>query len=162
MRELDLMSYRGKADGQIADILKLLRRRGIVVEPPVESRIRDAPDLATLDKWFDRAIDAKSLGDLFDEGYRIGAMDLIHKMGQAQGHAQGILRLLRRRGIVVSAAAELRIREAPDLATLEKWFDRAIEAKSVREVFREGRARAGASPTRGDSPRAGLRAKAPG
>ncbi|MFF3566984.1 hypothetical protein [Nocardia jiangxiensis] len=63
--------------------------------------------------------------------------------GRVEGRAEGevkmaaekVLRLLQAREISVSADAEQRIRSCRDLAILDEWFDRAITATTISEIF---------------------------
>jgi hypothetical protein len=57
------------------------------------------------------------------------------EQGRAQGRAEDILLLLERRGIDVSEADRRRITSCDDLDSLGRWFERAITAASVEEVF---------------------------
>ena len=71
------------------------------------------------------------------------------EQGRAQGREQGlaegrveeagerILRLLTSRNIEVPDSATARIRACSDLEVLDRWFDRAITANDVAEVFAE-------------------------
>ncbi|MFH8463828.1 hypothetical protein [Streptomyces sp. NPDC017991] len=56
-------------------------------------------------------------------------------LGQARGRAQDILRLLALREINVPEAARERITGCTDLETLGVWFDRAVTAAGVEELF---------------------------
>lgn len=72
-----------------------------------------------------------------------------HTQGLAEGRSEGrsegrveelvdkTLRLLDAREIAVPAPARERIRSCTDLETLDRWFDRAITAADVSEVFAE-------------------------
>ena len=55
--------------------------------------------------------------------------------GKAEGQALALLKILRHRGLELDAAAELRIRETRDLALLDRWLERALEARTVEEIF---------------------------
>src|ERR1700743_1591648 len=54
--------------------------------------------------------------------------------GKAEGEAQALVRLLEKRIGTVSEALRARI-FAADLASIETWFDRAIEATEFESVF---------------------------
>ncbi len=56
-------------------------------------------------------------------------------LGQTQGRAEDILRLLTLRGIDIPEAARERITDCTDLETLSTWFDRAVTATSTDELF---------------------------
>ena len=56
--------------------------------------------------------------------------------GRAEGEATALLRLLEKRFGSATVTSELRERIfAADIATIEQWFDRAVEADSVSSVF---------------------------
>jgi hypothetical protein len=55
--------------------------------------------------------------------------------GQAQGRAEALLRVLRGRGLALSEANAMRIRECSDIAQLDAWLDRALSVKSSDELF---------------------------
>jgi hypothetical protein len=54
--------------------------------------------------------------------------------GKAEGEAQALLRLLEKRIGTVSETLRARI-FAADLASIETWFDRAIEATELESIF---------------------------
>ncbi|MGW7046763.1 hypothetical protein ACWGDT_29530 [Streptomyces avermitilis] len=56
---------------------------------------------------------------------------------RAEARAEDVVRLLDRRGLVLSEADRERITSCDDLDALTLWFDRAITAASVAEVFAE-------------------------
>jgi len=55
--------------------------------------------------------------------------------GEARGEARLLVRILRRRGFVVSPDAEARVLATTDLARIERWADRALDAASLDAVF---------------------------
>jgi hypothetical protein len=55
----------GKAEGKAEDILKILAKRGISMTEIQRKRILDCGDLATLDRWFDRALIVTQIDALF-------------------------------------------------------------------------------------------------
>ncbi|MEV0079833.1 hypothetical protein AB0H58_25785 [Nocardia neocaledoniensis] len=55
--------------------------------------------------------------------------------GRDRGIADSILRILTRRGITVSVAAEARIISCHDRDQLTAWLDRAITVGTVEEMF---------------------------
>lgn len=71
--------------------------------------------------------------------YRSKTSQRLRAEGRAEGRLEDvidkILRLLHTRGIAVPAAAEERIRSCADLDVLDRWFDRAITASNIAEVF---------------------------
>jgi hypothetical protein len=58
-----------------------------------------------------------------------------HAEGRAQGEADAVLRVLRARGLQVTAEQEARIRACTELPTLEAWLDRAVAVSSVDELL---------------------------
>ncbi|MFE3442271.1 hypothetical protein ACFXNW_04490 [Nocardia sp. NPDC059180] len=55
--------------------------------------------------------------------------------GREEGLATSVLRVLRRRGVVLSTAQELSISSCHDLARLGEWLERAAVADSAEDVF---------------------------
>jgi flagellar biosynthesis/type III secretory pathway protein FliH len=55
--------------------------------------------------------------------------------GQARGRAEGVLRILAARGIAVDEGTRQRILSCTDLNTLDKWFDKALNATSLSDVL---------------------------
>lgn len=55
--------------------------------------------------------------------------------GRAKGKAQMLERLLDTRGLPLSPELRARIRGCDDEAILQRWFDRAVTAATVAEVF---------------------------
>jgi predicted transposase YdaD len=55
--------------------------------------------------------------------------------GLLRGRAEALLRALTVRGLPVDEASRQHILSCSDLATLELWFDRALHATSLSEVF---------------------------
>jgi hypothetical protein len=57
----------GKAEGRAEDVLRILAARGVRVDARTRRRILGCMDLPTLDRWFDRALRATRLSELFLE-----------------------------------------------------------------------------------------------
>ena len=57
--------------------------------------------------------------------------------GEAKGEAKALLRLLDKRGLVLSDEQRKKIGDCTETAQLDLWFDRAITASSTHEVFAE-------------------------
>jgi predicted transposase/invertase (TIGR01784 family) len=72
------------------------------------------------------------------EGHKTGLVEG-HKTGLAEGLAEGkrdaLLRLLARRELTVTEDASARIAACADTATLDRWFDSALTASTVTDVF---------------------------
>ncbi len=73
-----------------------------------------------------------------------GALSLAHKEGHKEGHREGaieakrdaVLRLLSRAGIALTEAERARIDACNDVATLDRWLENVLGAKSAAEVLR--------------------------
>jgi predicted transposase/invertase (TIGR01784 family) len=59
-----------------------------------------------------------------------------HKSGLAEGKRDAFLRLLARAGLVLREDDHARISACTDVATLDRWFDNALTAKTAADVFR--------------------------
>ncbi|MDY7228220.1 Rpn family recombination-promoting nuclease/putative transposase [Hyalangium rubrum] len=57
--------------------------------------------------------------------------------GQAKGRAEGVLRILATRGVQVDDTTRQRILACTDLATLDRWFDRALAATRLSDVLED-------------------------
>ena len=71
---------------------------------------------------------------LLDQGRAEGLAE-----GEAQGRAEGeaamLLRVLAARGFAVPDDVRQRVQSCTDLAQLEAWGDRAVTARSLKEIF---------------------------
>jgi hypothetical protein len=56
--------------------------------------------------------------------------------GEAKGKAEALLHILATRGLAVSDSDRDRILSCTDLATLDRWIDRAIRASTMSDVMR--------------------------
>ncbi|MEV8398927.1 hypothetical protein [Streptomyces niveus] len=59
----------------------------------------------------------------------------IREEGRAEGRARDILLVLEARGIMVSDDVRERIGSCRDSALMKSWFERAVTASSVEEIF---------------------------
>ncbi|MGX9888824.1 hypothetical protein [Streptomyces sp. NPDC002276] len=75
-------------------------------------------------------------GHLMERAYLEGQAEGEAK-GQAEDRAALILRLLEKRGILVSRDVQDRITSCTDLDTLTLWFDRALTVERAEELFDE-------------------------
>lgn len=57
--------------------------------------------------------------------------------GRAEGEANSILRVLKRRGFQVDDTSRERIESCTDQGTLEKWLDRSVDADKVEDIFKD-------------------------
>ena len=55
--------------------------------------------------------------------------------GRLQGRAEAVLRILTARGVQVVEEAQQRILACTDVATLDRWFDRALNATRLSDVL---------------------------
>jgi hypothetical protein len=74
----------------------------------------------------------KVFRDLEAKGRREG-----RAKGRAEGLATSVLRVLDRRAVAMTDADRARIRDCTDPETLDRWLDRAVDAKTIDEVFAE-------------------------
>jgi len=58
---------RGQLRARAEDVLRILAARGIEVGEEPRRRILTCRDLATLDRWFDRSLNATALSDVLDD-----------------------------------------------------------------------------------------------
>ncbi|MFL5352944.1 Rpn family recombination-promoting nuclease/putative transposase [Archangium sp.] len=57
----------GVAKGRAEDMLRVLAARGVHVGDEARQRILTCTDVATLDRWFDRALNARTLSEVLDD-----------------------------------------------------------------------------------------------
>ena len=77
----------------------------------------------------------RSVGEeLMEEGLQRG-LARGREEGLTRGRAEDILRILSARGVQVDDSARQRILTCTDVATLDRWFDRALNATTLREVL---------------------------
>ena len=57
----------GRIQGRAEDVLRILAARGVHVGDEAQQRILGCTDAATLDRWFDRALNATTLSDVLDD-----------------------------------------------------------------------------------------------
>ncbi|AKI99921.1 putative transposase YdaD [Archangium gephyra] len=80
---------------------------------------------------------------MWTEGQRLRAEG--RKVGRAQGRAEGraeglaeaVLRILAARGVRMGDKTRQRILGCTDLATLDRWFERALHARRLSDVLKE-------------------------
>jgi flagellar biosynthesis/type III secretory pathway protein FliH len=58
---------KGEAKGRAADILLVLKTRGVAVPPEIEQRIAACTDAAVLSRWLTRAVTAESAAEVLCE-----------------------------------------------------------------------------------------------
>ena len=139
----------GRAEGKAEDLVCLLVERFGALAPPLRTRIRRAR-LATLERWFKRAIVAPDLPSVFNpprremkmttnlatlgETWKQQALAEGWAEGWAEGKAEDLVYLLVDRFGTLPPSLRTRIRRAR-AATLERWFKRAIAAPDLSAVF---------------------------
>jgi len=76
--------------------------------------------------------------ELIERGYQQGFAQGLEEgraEGRLQARAEVVLRLLTARGLHVDEASRQLILSCSDVATLDRWFNRAIHATSLSEVL---------------------------
>lgn len=66
----------------------------------------------------------------FDRGFQQGLAE-----GRAEARAESVLHVLSVRGVPVDKESRERIMRCKDLTMLEQWFDRAVNAMRISDVF---------------------------
>ncbi|MFE9940096.1 hypothetical protein [Streptomyces hirsutus] len=72
----------------------------------------------------------EGLREGFKEGFKEGFRE-----GRAAGKAEQLLRLMERRGFSLTEETRQRITTCTDVPLLDLWFDRAIDATTLDEIF---------------------------
>ncbi len=144
----------GKANGLAEAVLRIMRHRGLVITPEQREQILACTDIATLDRWLDRAFSVASADELVPrsmespvERFFRDAHRRLYNRGRAEGHDEGkvegkaegkaevLLRILRRRDLAITAEQLQQILACTDIARLEHWLARALSAASVDELL---------------------------
>lgn len=63
---------KGRTETKAEVVLKILAKRGLPITPRQRRQITECTDLATLDRWFDRALTAASVDELLSQARRVG------------------------------------------------------------------------------------------
>jgi len=71
---------------------------------------------------------------IFDRGLREGKLDGLRE-GKLDGLRDALLRLLGRAGITLTEEHRARIQACTDTATLDRWVENVLGAKSAADVF---------------------------
>jgi predicted transposase YdaD len=74
--------------------------------------------------------------EMIERGVQKG-LALGRQEGRVEGRAEYILRMLTARGVHVDEAARQRILTCTDVATLDRWFDRALNATTLSDVLED-------------------------
>ena len=72
--------------------------------------------------------------EMLERGIQKGLEQGLQK-GLAKARAKDVLRILGARSVQVGEAARQRILSCTDLDTLDRWFDRALNATALRDVL---------------------------
>lgn len=70
----------------------------------------------------------------FSQGPQEGRAERLQE-GRAEGLHDALLRVLAARGVPVDGALAARIRACHDIATLERWLERALTVTSAEDLF---------------------------
>lgn len=148
---VDGLLNRGRAEM----LLELLEMR-FSVPGDIRMRVEKCTDETQIIAWFEHAVSASSLDEVFRQkpkgtrpstggGTRKASMKTVPKdtfvdrtldQGHLRGARQMMLQLLGKRFSVPEDIGK-RVEECTDIATIDAWFDRAITAMSLDEVFAE-------------------------
>jgi predicted transposase YdaD len=74
--------------------------------------------------------------ELIERGHRRGLAQGMEQ-GRLQGRAEAVLRILAARGVQVDEAAQQRILTCTDLTTLDRWFDKSLNATRLSDVMED-------------------------
>jgi hypothetical protein len=58
-----------------------------------------------------------------------------YDQGKAEGKAEDLIKILKRRGMAVTDDQQRQIVACTDLSTLDRWLDRAFSVTAVDELF---------------------------
>jgi hypothetical protein len=119
---------------------ELLERFGPADDPEIRARRRHIVEtlLETLPETQQRLIDqgrAEGLGQGLEKGLEKG-LERGRQEGQLAEARAALRRVLARRELALRPADQARIEDCPDLATLERWHDQAITARTGDEALR--------------------------
>ncbi|MEU7043865.1 hypothetical protein AB0A77_22735 [Streptomyces varsoviensis] len=155
-------SQRLRAEGMASAVLHLLDHRGIEVSDEARERISACRSTPALTTWVTRIPTAKSTAELFGPCgamatelplLRAEAAQRLRAEGHPEHHIQGyvesytegflrsqaesVLTTLHQRGIDTPEEARERITGCRDVETLAVWFERSMDAGSIRDVLVE-------------------------
>lgn len=124
--------------GRAEAVVQILNVRSIDVPSDTRETILCCKDAALLDAWIECAISATTVNDLFDNNHPALRKVLQYREeGRNQGRAEAIVLALEKRGVAVPGDERKRILACRDRSTLNVWFDRAITATTIDEVFND-------------------------
>jgi predicted transposase/invertase (TIGR01784 family) len=110
--------------------------KNLTVVPPAlsEQPFRGALEVARSVTFSPEEWEAYQRAKMAEQDAR-GALTLVEKEALVKGEHRMLLRRLERAGLVVTDAPRALIAACTDLATLDRWLDRAYTAKTVAEVL---------------------------
>ena len=110
--------------------------RNLSVVPPVlsEDPFRGALEVARTATFSPEEWEAYERAKMAEQDAR-GALAIARQEGLAEGKREALLRMLARAGLVLTQAEQGRIAACTDIATLDRWFDNALAARTVADVF---------------------------
>ncbi|WP_242515818.1 hypothetical protein [Sorangium cellulosum] len=98
---------------------------------------RQIEGAATLPPFVQRLIDRGKLEGMREgklEGVREGKLEGVRE-GKLEGKKETLLRLLARAGIVLAEDESARVQACSDIATLDRWIENVLGAKTATEVL---------------------------
>jgi predicted transposase/invertase (TIGR01784 family) len=118
--------------------------KNLNVVPPAlsEGPFREALDVARTASFSPAEWEAYDRAKMAEQDAR-GALSVAHQEGKEEGAAEGeikgkrdaLLRLLARAGIALAANDRARIQGCSDTATLDRWLDNVLGAKTAADVL---------------------------
>ena len=114
--------------------------RNLNVVPPSlsEGPFREALEIARTTSFSAEEWEVYERAKMAEQDAR-GALTVARQEGKLEGKLEGkrdaLLRLLARRGIVLTEEDQGRVAACGDAATLDRWFDQALGAEAATEVF---------------------------
>jgi hypothetical protein len=77
----------------------------------------------------------RSYGEELIERGRQQGLAQGQEQGRLRGRAEAVLRILAARGVQVGEEAQQRILTCMDMATLDRWFDKSLNATTLSDVL---------------------------
>jgi len=110
--------------------------KNLTVVPPAlsERPFRDALEVARMATFTPEEWEAYERAKMAEQDAR-GALAVARQEGLAEGKRDALLRLMARRGLVLAEDERARIAACADVAILDRWFDNALMAKVIADVF---------------------------
>ena len=136
---LELPKYRaGKDPETLIDKWTYFFReaKNLDVVPPAlsEGPFREALEIARRATFTEAELAEYEHSKMAEQDER-GAISLAHKEGELKGGRDALLRLLARAGISLTDDDRVRIQACSDTATLDRWLDNLLGAKTATDVL---------------------------